>query len=256
MRDAMSQPRISVVVPFLNHQPYLSACVEALVAQDPIDGPVEIILVDNGSSEDSAAVLDRHPELILLHEPKSGAYAARNTGIRRARAPIVAFTDADCIVERDWLRAICDGMRDPAVAMLIGESRYPAESTIKLKLLSAYENAKAGYVVSRCPPAHHFAYANNMAVRASVFAELGPFLEWERAADTELVHRMAARRPDLQLVFNRSMCVTHMEFLRLRDRLARLSLYMKTNAKIATFKELSVTQRFGVLWYMLRGGSR
>ncbi len=45
------------------------------------------------------------------------------------------------------------------------------------------------------------------------------FEEWQRAADTELVHRLASRRPDLRLVFDPSMRVTHLEFLRLRDRL-------------------------------------
>ena len=249
----MSDPRVSVVVPFFNRQRYLGACVEALLGQDPVDGAVEIILVDNGSADGGGSVLERYPELIVLRETKPGAYAARNAAIRRARAPIIAFTDADCVVDRTWLAAVCDGMRDPAAAVLVGESRYPDEATFGLKLLAAYENAKTDYVAAKCPPAHHFAYANNMAVRASVFEELGLFQEWERAADTELVHRVAARRPDLKLVFTPSMRVTHLEFLRLRDRLGRLSLYTQTNAQIPTFRELGQMQRIRVLWHMLRG---
>jgi glycosyltransferase involved in cell wall biosynthesis len=250
----MSAPHVSVIVPFFNRQRYLGACVEALLSQEPVGGPVEIILVDNGSSDDGASVIERHPGLIVLREGTPGAYAARNAGIRRAQAPIIAFTDADCVVDRDWLKAICDGMRDPAVAVVVGHSSYPTEATIGLKLLASYENAKAEYVISHCPPAYHFAYANNMAVRASVFAQLGHFEPWERAADSELVHRIASKRPDLRFVFNRSMQVTHLEFLRLRDRLGRLSLYTQTNAKIPTFRELGVRQRLGVLWHMVRGG--
>jgi glycosyltransferase involved in cell wall biosynthesis len=246
-------PRISVVVPFYNRQRYLGACVDALLAQDDVGGPVEIILVDNGSTDDSAAAIAEHPQITLMREETPGAYAARNTGIRRARAPIIVFTDADCVVDRDWLQSVCDTMRDPTVGIAIGECRYPAGASAALKLLGAYENAKADYVANHCPAAYHFAYANNMAVRASVFEECGPFREWARAADSELVHRLAAHRPDLRLVYRPSMRVTHLEFLRLRDRLQRLSLYTQTNARIETFRELGVMQRVGVLSHLLRG---
>ena len=249
-------PRVSVIVPFFNRQQYLPACVEALLAQDDVGGAVEIIMVDNRSTDASAAVIGRYPQLTLLREETPGVYAARNAGIRRARAPIVAFTDADCVADRGWLRSVCDGMRDPGVAILIGDCWYPAEASRALTWLAAYENAKAEYVVTRCAPAYHFAYANNMAVRASVFEQVGPFREWERAADTELVHRLAANRPDLRLAYVRGMRVTHLEFLRLRDRLSRLSLYTKTNLQIASFRELGASERAGVFLHLLRGRRR
>jgi GT2 family glycosyltransferase len=147
-------------------------------------------------------------------------------------------------------------MRDPGVAILIGDCWYPAGASRALTWLAAYENAKAEYVATRCAPAYHFAYANNMAVRASVFEQIGPFREWERAADTELVHRLAAKRPDLRLAYVRGMQVTHLEFLRVRDRLRRLSLYTRTNSQVASFRELSVLQRLEVLRHLLQGSRR
>lgn len=246
-------PRVSVIVPFLNRQHYLPACIEALLAQDEVDGGVEIIMVDNRSTDASVSVVERYPRLTLLREEKPGVYAARNAGIRRARAPLLAFTDADCVADRGWLRSLCEGMRDPGVAILIGECWYPAGASRALRLLAAYENAKAEYVVARRAPAYQFAYANNMAVRASVFERIGPFEEWARAADTELVHRLAASRPDLRLGYQRGMRVTHLEFLRVRDRLRRLSLYTQTNSQVASFRELGATQRVGVLRHLLRG---
>lgn len=245
-------PRVSVVVPFFNRPRFLGACVEALLSQDGFGGPVEIVLVDNGSTDDSAATLAEHPQVNLLREETPGAYAARNTGIRRARAPIIAFTDADCVVDRDWLRTVCDAMRDPTIGILIGHCRYPAGASPALRLLGAYENAKADYVVNHCAPAYHFAYANNMAVRTCVFEELGPFREWERAADSELVHRLASKRPDLRLMYRPSMRVTHLEFLRVRDRVRRLSLYTQTNSQISTFRELGLAGRLGVLRHLVR----
>ena len=92
-----------------------------------------------------------------------------------------------------------------------------------------------------------------MAVRTSVFEKLGPFKEWKRAADSELVHRVATARPDLRLAYCPSMRIIHQEFRSARARARRLSLYTRTNSKIATFKELGVTQRVGVLLHLLRG---
>jgi glycosyltransferase involved in cell wall biosynthesis len=257
---AMSdRPRISVVVPFFDSERHIAACIESLLAQEGV-GEVgrayEIILIDNGSTDASRAIAGRYSNLVLLSEEAPGAYAARNTGIRRAGAPLIALTDADCVCDPDWLRSILDGMEDPETAVLIGNCRYPAESSLVLRLLGAWENAKTEYVIGRCQPAHHYAYANNMAVRASLFDELGPFEEWRRAADSEFVHRLAARRPGSKLLYRPSMRITHLEFERGRSRARRLRLYRRTNAQIPTFRELGLTQRLGVLGHLLRGRSQ
>jgi glycosyltransferase involved in cell wall biosynthesis len=245
------RPSVSVVVPFFNSERHLAACIESILGQDD-EEPFEIIFIDNGSTDGSASIVRRYRELIVLEESTPGAYAARNTGIRRARAPLIAFTDADCVVAHDWLRSLRDGMQDPSIAILLGSCRYPPGASVPLRWLGVYENAKTEYVISRCSVAHHFAYANNMAVRASLFEELGLFKEWKRAADTEWVHRLASARPDLRLAYRSSMRVTHMEFQRARERARRLSLYTKTNSKIETFRELGMVQRFGLLMSLFR----
>mgnify|MGYP000016468828 CR=1 FL=1 len=68
----------------------------------------------------------------------------------------------------------------------------------------------------------------------------------------ELVHRLAARRPDQRAVFHPTMRVTHLEFVRARDRTRRLSLYTRTNSQIATFRELEARRRLGLLWMLVR----
>jgi glycosyltransferase involved in cell wall biosynthesis len=247
-------PSISVVVPFFNSERHIAECIESLLTQKDVGAPFEIIFIDNRSKDGSAAIAARFDELIVLEEHTAGAYAARNAGIQRAQAPLIAFTDADCIVDPRWLRSIQDGMQYPEIAILLGQCLYPPAASFTLRLLGTYENAKTAYVLSRCAPEHRFGHANNMAVRAVVFEELGLFEEWERAADTELIHRMAARRPDLRLAYRPSMKITHMEFSSARSRLRRLSLYTQTNARVETFKELSMAQRAGVLGQLLRGG--
>lgn len=246
------RPCISVVVPFFNSERTLEPCIESLCDQEGLSAPHEIILVDNGSVDDSASIAARYPEIKLLSEPEPGAYAARNTGIRRAGAPVIAFTDADCVADPDWLGSILAGMQDDGTAILLGHCRYPANASVALRLLQAYENAKLDYVLSRCAPAHYFGHGNNMAVRTSVFEELGLFEQWQRAGDTELVHRVATRRPDLRLIYQPAMRVTHLEFIRGRERIDRLRLYQRTNSKIGTFRELTLAQRLGILLHLMR----
>ena len=143
-------------------------------------------------------------------------------------------------------------MVDPRLAILIGHVRYPPQASWALRMLGAYENAKTEYVLNQCAPAQHFAYANNMAVRASLFDELGLFREWKRAADSELVHRMASRRPDLRLAYSRTTKITHLEFSSARDRAQRLMLYEHTNSKIGSFQGLSLAKRISALKYLIQ----
>lgn len=251
--DAMSDlPLVSVVVPFFNSARHLAACIESLLGQESVGGPYEVILVNNDSPDGSESIAQRYPEVILLEEPTPGAYAARNAGIQIARAPLIVFTDADCVADGNWLHALQKSMQDPAIGILLGHFRYPGHASLALRLLGAYENAKTDYVVHHCAPAHHFGYANNMAVRASIFEEFGLFKEWRRAADSELVHRVHLAQPNLRLAYDPAVRVTHMEFLHARARARRLSLYSETNSKIETFRELSVRQRIGVLLHLLR----
>jgi len=246
------RPAVSVVVPFFQSARHIRACIESLLHQENVEGELEIILVDNGSTDGASAIAASYQTLTLLRESAPGAYAARNAGITRATAPVIAFTDADCVVDRDWIRAIQDALRPPETAVLIGHCRYAPAASAVLRLLGAYENAKADYVTRLARPAQRFAYANNMAVRTSVFDELGPFKTWARAADSELVHRLASERPDLKVCYSDAMRVTHLEFLSARARARRLALYAHTNSQIRTFEELGVRQRLGVAAHLLR----
>lgn len=250
------KPAVSVIVPFFQSAATIEACIESLRAQTGVEGPLELVFIDNGARDGSRGIVEGYDDVTLLEESEPGAYAARNTGIRRAGAPLLLFTDADCAVDADWARTAQERMRDPALGALIGHCRYPKHASKALAFLGAYENAKAAYVLERCPLSQRFAYANNMAVRASVFDEVGLFREWKRAGDTELVHRMATLRPDLGFEFEARMRITHNEFVEGRKRARRLSLYTETNAQIETFRELGAGQRLSILLRTLAGLGR
>lgn len=103
-------PEISVVVPTYQRAQQLGDAVGALLDQDcPV--PYEVVVVDDGSRDATQAVLAQLREAdgrvrVESNRINRGAPAARNRGWRAARAPVVAFTDDDCIAEPGWLGAL------------------------------------------------------------------------------------------------------------------------------------------------------
>jgi glycosyltransferase involved in cell wall biosynthesis len=102
-----STPDLSVVICSLNGAPGVDRCLAALAEQD-YDGDLEVILVDDGSTDDTSAVGVRHGARVIRHDANAGLSASRNDGVRAARADIVGFLDDDCIPDRRWARAIRD----------------------------------------------------------------------------------------------------------------------------------------------------
>ncbi|MBQ6372862.1 MAG: glycosyltransferase family 2 protein [Clostridia bacterium] len=91
---------ISVIVPVFNVEPYLSRCLDSLLAQDLRD--IEIIVVDDGSTDGSPAICDAYRDcdarIRVFHTQNRGLSAARNLGIGNARGEWVMFVDSD-----DWV---------------------------------------------------------------------------------------------------------------------------------------------------------
>ena len=86
-----------------NNAPGLTLCLDALAAQTYPSTRFEVIVVDNGSTDDVAAVVARFPQVRLFDEPRPGSYAARNKGLSVATGDIMAFTDSDCIPDVRWI---------------------------------------------------------------------------------------------------------------------------------------------------------
>lgn len=117
----ISFPTFSLIVPVYNGQASIRACVDALLTQAWPSDDREIIVVDNDSTDNTAELLKGYGDAIVpLHESKRGPSAARNAGLRRARGRYVAFTDADCIPERDWLGHLLPVLRQPDLGAVGG----------------------------------------------------------------------------------------------------------------------------------------
>ena len=94
-------PRVSVIVCSYNGGRTLPACLDSLGNLNYPD--YEVILVDDGSTDDTREVAKRFPQVRYIHQPNQGLSVARNTGAAAASGEVFAYTDSDCMADTDWL---------------------------------------------------------------------------------------------------------------------------------------------------------
>lgn len=183
----MTRPEVSVVIPVRDGAATIAATLDALAAQEGAP-PFEVIVVDNGSRDATAAVARQHPVgPIVVSEERPGSYAARNRGIGAARGTIIAFTDADCLPRPGWLRSACEALASGAD--LVG-GRIEAVAGPAPNRWAEYDGRR--YLDQRrFVERMGFAATANLVVKRSVFDDVGPFdpelfsggdLEWTRRA--------------------------------------------------------------------------
>lgn len=98
-----TEPRVTVIVPVWNGEETIGPCIESLIDQSYPAENLEILVVDNGSTDRTAQIVKSYEKIAYLLEPSPGSYAARNTGLARATGSVIAFIDADCLADRDWI---------------------------------------------------------------------------------------------------------------------------------------------------------
>jgi glycosyltransferase involved in cell wall biosynthesis len=163
-------PFVSVVIPVLNGEGHLSTCLDALHRMDYPAERHEILVVDNGSTDQTADVLRRYP-VRALHEPRRGPARARNRGIAAARGDIVAFTDADCVPTTGWLREIVRGFSAGDVGGVAGEILpYPPKTPAEKYAARIRHLSPMRYMKREVFP---FAVTANLAFRREVFERVG-----------------------------------------------------------------------------------
>lgn len=106
----LTKSNISVIIPIYNEEDRLKDCLAALKEQSL--KPLEIIVVDNNSTDQSVAIARTFKEVTVIKEKKQGMIYARNRGFNYARGDILARIDADTIVPGDWVEKIASYFQD------------------------------------------------------------------------------------------------------------------------------------------------
>jgi glycosyltransferase involved in cell wall biosynthesis len=183
-------PRVSVVVPAYNAAATIEECVDSLLALHYPQESREVIVVDNGSTDRTRAVLDRYGTAISIVEMRRrGAAAARNAGIAHATGEIIAFTDADCIVDPDWLAELLVPLADVRIGIVGGLNlARPPANAIELYGERIHDHRRA--IEELQPP---YAITMNWASRRDVLDAVGTFDEGLlRGEDVDLAYRIFA----------------------------------------------------------------
>ncbi|UVO49035.1 glycosyltransferase family 2 protein [Sphingomonas sp. SUN019] len=219
----MTGLKLSVIVPVWNGETVIAACLDALARQTLERTAYEVIVVDNGSTDRTADIVRGYPDVQLLAEPTPGSYAARNTAIAHVAAPVVAFTDADCVPDADWLeRGLAAAGANPGFGVLAGRIELFEDGVQGARVYSDYERLFSF-------PQEHAARGNcataNWISRAAVLRDLGGFdATLKSGGDRQVALRIrAAGHP---LIYVPDMVVRHpvradrAELVRKRRRLS------------------------------------
>ncbi len=160
---------ISVIVPAYNSEATIGACIESLLAQSRV--PDEIVIVDDGSHDDTARVISNYPVRLVRLARNSGPGVARNEGVEVTTGDILAFTDSDCITPPDWLARIEREFRDNGIVAVTGG--YAGASSEGFLPLLQYLTLRERQI--SLPEEIASAITSNFACRRSAFKAAGGF---------------------------------------------------------------------------------
>lgn len=206
------RPKVSVIVPVKNGAAYIRELLDSLIQVDYDKDMLEIIVVDGNSTDNTREIVSQYPVKLLLEE-RPGLNAARNTGVKNSSGEIVAFTDADCIIPKNWVSKIVENFRDSRVGCVGGNVMGYYESFLSSysdeSLLPVMRIFRKKEVLASVKPPQKYPAGCNMAVRRDALNKVGLFDEDIKYGfdEDELVERVC--RGGYKMVLDPEVLVKH-----------------------------------------------
>jgi mycofactocin system glycosyltransferase len=170
-------PMVSVIIPVRNREKDLAHCLRSLCNLRYPAHRLEIIVVDDASSDGTLQVVAKFPVKTLAVKKRRQAPGCRNLAARQAKGEILAFIDSDCVADPSWLNDLLPAFRDPAVGAVGGL----VDAYFEQKGLDRYEKVKSSLQVSTWhkrsseKERHFYVPSCNLLIRRALFRELGGF---------------------------------------------------------------------------------
>lgn len=232
--------RASVIIPHYNDAARLITCLDALLPQAEGRDDVDILVVDNASTDPLDDMRAKFPGLRILTEPKPGAAEARNTGVKQSLTYGILFLDADCVPAPDWLDAAMAALGKGDIVggdiATFDETPAPRSGAEAFEAVFAFQQQK--YIEQ-----DGFAVTANLVTTRPVFDAVGPFIHGV-SEDLDWCHR--ARAKGFSLAFDPGLKVSHptrQDWPALRKKWLRLTREMFAIARAER----------GRLYWALRG---
>lgn len=202
--DNDKYPLVTVIVPVRNGEQTIDKLLSSLLSQDYPSDKTEIIIVDNGSQDQTLEMVKKHPVTLEKENKTFSSYAARNKGLSVANGEIIAFTDADCVPKKDWIRegviALIEQNADMVggkISFLLSDRPSAAELIDSLTFMQNEQNIKNKQT----------AVTANLFVRKELFNKLGLFEEVKSGGDFQWTHK--ATQNDFSLIYAPQVIVYH-----------------------------------------------
>lgn len=204
----MNKPSLSVIIPTYNRASLLRKCLESFERQEIPKEKFEVIVVDDGSSDETQSILNQHYPFALrpIFAEHGGAAKARNRGIGEAQGDIIVFTDDDCFPEPNFLRLHWEAHQKKNNLIVRG----PVVIIRSIDVIPQLHQKAAALSMNFFCTSNASLYKENL-LKVGFFDE--SFKRWE---DAELGYRL--RKSGLQYHFNPKIIVLHLKpYWKLKD---------------------------------------
>jgi glycosyltransferase involved in cell wall biosynthesis len=167
----MNKLLASIIVPVYNGERTIGTCLESLLDQTYPRERYEIIVVDNGSTDNTRELIKKYPVRMTLEDEIRGSYAARNAGIKNAEGEIFAFTDADCIADPNWIEEGVKHLIESKADLVGGKVEFVYNRRSPAELYDSITNMQNEYEIKE----NKIAKTANLFVKPCVFEGIGLF---------------------------------------------------------------------------------
>ncbi|MDQ3123838.1 MAG: glycosyltransferase family 2 protein [bacterium] len=158
---------LSLVIPVYNEEDHIEACLDSIASQSL--SPLEVIVVDNGSTDTSVALAKRYDFVTLIHASQRGIAYARNAGFEAAQGDIIGRIDADTRLGPDWVEQMTEFLTLHPKELLTGGSYLYDLAWPKFY---GWIQGQIAFRANRLILGHYIAWGSNMAFRRSLWDEI------------------------------------------------------------------------------------
>lgn len=228
---------ISIIIPVRNEEATIERCMLVIERLNYPKDKIEIIVVDDGSTDRTLEILKKFKGVQIICAHGVGPSKARNIALQRSKGKFIAFTDGDCVVDRDWINELLKGFYSDDIVSVGGDQRAPENGSKFGRKVNHFLKTigfLGGYTkwATSMVEVKHNPTCNSM-YRREIFEKVGYFNEhlWP-GEDMELDQRI--RKKNLKIVYNPAAIVYHYRPSNIRGFVSMTYRYGKTSGGYLT----------------------